>query len=314
MSKNINVTDKTIIFLFFLIPTTMLIIGYFIFPYPPSTLAQQLVYIPLFLGLILLGIGFLWKEKMIGAKIKISGWLVFSFFWATSPSYLYLSEGGDIFNASVCIVGVYILIYIAYHEWLSLQKNEYIPCLNWIAGGSFIAGIIYFTIDSGIIPELKNLLINTVAEHSILLMNLFGAQATRHGSIIIYGGAPITIIFACTAIQSMVLFVGMNGSINKVNVKRKILAISATIIPIYFLNLIRNAAVVFLIGSNITSFNIAHNVIGKTGSLIALVGLLFLNFKITPELYNEINCIIGLPKRNGPIEKFFRKIMGKKLK
>jgi archaeosortase A (PGF-CTERM-specific) len=265
---------------FFLIPTIMLIFGYVLFPYPPSLLARQLSFIPLFLGLILLGIGFFFKGKNTASTLKIVGWGMVAFFWATMPSFLYLSEGGDVFNAAVCIIGVYVLIYIAYHEWLSIQRNNHVSCLNWIAGGTFLAGIIYFTIENGIVPGLKDWLIEFVAAQSTDLLHLFGVNASRNQTLIIYNNTPVTIIFACTAVQSMVLFVGMIGALSRVNMKRKALGLLVTVVPIYFLNLVRNAGVVFMVGSGMVSFELAHNVIGKAGSLLALIVLLFVTFKI----------------------------------
>jgi archaeosortase A (PGF-CTERM-specific) len=228
------------------------------------------------------------------------------------PVFLYFSEGGDIFNAAVCIIGVYVLLYVAYHEWLSLVRNEPVSCLNWIAGGTFLAGIIYFTIENGIIPGLKDWFIETVAAHSVDVLHLFGVNVSRMQDLILFNNVPITIIFACTAIQSMVLFIGMIGAIPRVPLKRKALGLLVTVVPIYFLNLIRNAGVVYMVGSGMTSFEMAHNVIGKTGSLLALILLLFLTFKIVPELYEEIMGIINLPKRKGPVELFIGGLLGKK--
>jgi archaeosortase A (PGF-CTERM-specific) len=303
--------DNIVFFIFLLVPTIMLIVGYFLFPCSSSPDEHPLVYIPLFLGLVFLGFGFLLKDKKLGSKLKISGWMLFSFFWALLPRFLYDSEGGDIFNAVVCIIGVYILIYMAYHEWLSIQRKNHPLCLNWIAGGTFFAGIIYFTIDSSIFPELKTGLIELVAAQSAGVLQLFGLEAYREGSLIVYNGVPITIIFACTAVQSMVLFVGMIGALQGISMKRRLTALAATVIPIYFLNLIRNAGVVYMVGADITSFEMAHNVIAKVGSLIALIALLFVTFKIVPELYDEILCIFDLPKRKGPVENFFAKLLGK---
>lgn len=297
---------------FFLIPTIMLIFGYVLFPYPPSLLARQLSFIPLFLGLILLGAGFFFKGKNTASMLKIVGWGMVAFFWATMPSFLYFSEGGDVFNAAVCIIGVYVLMYMAYHEWLSIKRNDYVSCLNWIAGGTFLAGIIYFTIENGIVPGLKDWLIEFVAAQSKDLLHLFGVNASRNQTLIIYNNTPVTIIFACTAIQSMVLFVGMIGALSRVNMKRKALGLLVTVVPIYFLNLVRNAGVVFMVGSGMVSFELAHNVIGKAGSLLALIVLLFVTFKIVPELYDEIVGIIDLPKRRGPVELFIGRLLGKK--
>ncbi len=311
MALTFDKSDKSVVFLFFLIPTIMLIVGYLVAPYPQTEILKQLLTIPLFLGLFLLGIGYFLKDKERGSSLRIAGWIAFSSFWATAPSSLYFSEGGDVFNAAVCIIGIYILIYMAYHEWLSIQRKNRPLCLNWIAGGTFFAGIIYFAIDSSIFPELKTGLIELVATHSTKVLHLFGVEASRQGSVILYNGIYINIIFACTAIQSMVLFVGMIGALPKIDLKRRLAALAVTVIPIYFLNLIRNAGVVYMVGADITSFEMAHNIIAKTGSLIALVALLFLTFKIVPELYNEILCIFDLPKRNGPVENFFAKFLGK---
>ncbi len=311
MDISIKKSDKSVVTLFFLIPTIMLIVGYFIAPYPQTEILKQLLMIPLFLGLFLLGIGYFLKNKEGGSSLKIAGWIAFSSYWATAPSSLYFSEGGDVFNAAVCIIGIYILIYMAYHEWLSIQRKNHPRCLSWIAGGTFFAGIIYFTIDSSIFPILKNGLIELVAAQSTGLLHLFGIEASRQGSVILYNGLPITIIFACTAIQSMVLFVGMIGALQGINLKRRLAALAITVVPIYFLNLIRNAGVVYMVGAEITSFEMAHNVIAKAGSLIALIALLFITFKIVPELYDEILCIFDLPKRNGPVENFFSNCVGK---
>jgi archaeosortase A (PGF-CTERM-specific) len=297
---------------FFLIPTLMLVVGYLLFPYPPSPFARQLSFIPLFLGLILLGIGFFLGKNSSAYWLKIIGWGLFSFFWATMPSFLYFSEGGDVFNAGVCVLGVYVLLYIAYHEWVSLRQGEFISCLNWIAGGTFLAGIIYFTIENGIIPGLQEWLIENVAAQTADVLHLFGIMTRREQALIIYNNTPIMIIFACTAIQSMVLFVGMISALSRVGIKRKVLGLLVTVVPIYFLNLIRNAGIVYLVGSGVASFELAHNVIGKVGSLLALIVLLFITFKILPELYDEIMCIIDLPKRAGPLEYFFKHLLRKK--
>jgi archaeosortase A (PGF-CTERM-specific) len=311
MSESDAPTSIVPVLAFFLVPTVMLVVGFVLFPYPPPLLATQVSYVPLFLGLILLGVGFLWREKNRGSSLKITGWVLFAAFWSTMPSFLYLSEQGDVFNAAVCVIGVYILVYVAYHEWLSRKRNDHPFALNWIAGATFLAGIIYFTVEIGI-PALKDWFIEVVAAQTTDLLHLLGIPAQRYNEVIIYNNVPISIIFACTAIQSIVLFVGMIGAISRTSRQRKALGILATVVPIYLLNLIRNAGVVIMVGNGWVSFDIAHNVIGKTGSLVALILLLFLTFKIVPGLYDEILGVVTLPKRNGPLEQFFTSLLGKK--
>ena len=312
-NKSKSSNDYLVTALFFLLPTLMLIVGYILFPYDiEEQSVLNLLLIPLFSGIILLGVGFLLKNREIGSIIKIAGWFLFSLYWAMLPYHLYASEGGDIFNATVCIIGIYVLIYMAYHEWLSVKRNEHPTCLNWIAGGTFLAGIIYFTIDSGIFPVLKDGFIEIVARQSAWILNLFGLETELNAPFVTFNGETIKIIFACTAIQAMVLFVGMIGALSKINWRRRVLAMTLTVIPIYFLNLVRNASVIYLVGSNITDFNIAHNYLAKLGALITLIALLFVVFKILPELYDEIASIFDLVKRKGPVENFFSRLVGKK--
>ena len=107
----------------------------------------------------------------------------------------------------------------------------------------------------------------------------------------------------------MAIFVGMILALSKkVVFRRKLMGLLVTVVPIYFLNLIRNALIVYLIGNKITDFSTAHNVIGKGGSLLALVILLLIVAKILPEIFDEIICLTDLPKRKGPVEK----LLGKK--
>ena len=96
------------------------------------------------------------------------------------------------------------------------------------------------------------------------------------------------------------------------SIKRRIIGLLITVVPIYVLNLFRNALVTFLVGRNITDFNMAHNVISKAGSLAALIILLLLVVKIIPEVLNEILCLVDLHKRNGPIEKSIKSVFGRK--
>jgi archaeosortase A (PGF-CTERM-specific) len=296
--------------LFILIPTIFLINWYYFYPYELPASISVFLQIPMFLGLIFLLFGFFIKKIPIGNFLKIFGWAIFAFYWAAQPSTLYFGEEGDVFNTVVCVIGVYVLFYIAYHEWLSIKRNKNISCLNWIAGASGIAGLIYFVIERTFIADL---LIKEVAWESAGVLSLIVSNSYANGNVIFLDGSyVVTIIFACTAIQSMVIFVGMIGALPKIDMKRRIIGLLITIVPIYILNLFRNALVTFLVGRNITDFNMAHNVISKAGSLVALVILLLIVIKIIPEVLDEIMCLVDLHKRNGPIEKAIKSVFGRK--
>ena len=302
--------EGTIASLFIIIPTAFIIIGLLFFPFPVKEEVKALLPIPLFIGLILLVVGFLLKREGISNKLKIAGWGVFAFYWSTLPNTLYFGEGGDFVNAFLCIAGVYVLFYLAYHEWLSMRRKESIECLNWIAGASAIAGFIYFVIE---LTALAPWLIETVAVQSGWLLNIFIGNVSVRGVGIFYEGSQVvSIIFACTAVQSMVIFVGMILPLPKVGLKRKMCGLLITVVPIYFLNLIRNALIVYLVKDDSGLFFMAHNVIGKGGSLLALIILLFIVIKIVPEVFDEIIDLTDLYKRNGPLENFIKKTVWRK--
>jgi len=305
MTEKKSIENTFISFLFIIIPTIMLIFGYLLYPYPPTDDSALVIRIILFICLVLLGIGFLIKHNGLGNKLKIMGWMFFSLYWSTQPAYLYHIEGGDLINASICIIGVYVLSYMAYHEWLSLIRKENISCLNWIAGACCLAGIIYFGIE---FSPIELWLREIVATHSVwFLRAITGEQVLQKGVYFMYKSASIELIFACTAVQAMVIFVGIILPLQNIDLKRRIIGLIVTIVPIYFLNIFRNAMVTYLVGNKITDFNMAHNYIAKGGSLITLVVLLFVLIKIIPEVFDEITALIDLPKRNGPIEKIFKK-------
>jgi archaeosortase A (PGF-CTERM-specific) len=311
MERRDNNRDRFSV-LFLIIPTLFVIIGLLFFPYSLPDEIELSLLIPLFGSLLILGAGFLIKKEQIASKLKMIGWILFAFYWSTRTNSLYFGEDGDIVNAFLCIAGIYVLFYIAYHEWLSLKKGEKIDCLNWAAGAAAIAGLIYFGIEK---TPLAPWLIKTVAFQSGSLLNLFTGNINVVGENIFYNGSfTVSIIFACTAVQSMVLFVGMILPLAKVGAKRKCYGLLLTVVPIYFLNLIRNAFITYLLGTNTTDFYMAHNIIGKGASLIALIVLLLIVVKVLPELFDEIMHLTDLPKRNGPIERFFRKYFGRKKK
>ena len=296
--------------LFVLAPTILALLGVFFFQYPLQDWVVTILPLPLFLGLGLLIIGSFIKESSLSKKLRIIGWISFSAYWATQPNTLYYAEQQDIFNAALCIIGIYVLFYLAYHDWLSMKRDKTINGLRWIAGASALAGLIYFIID---LTPIAELLINSVAVQSAVLLDTFTGGVRVDAPLIFYQQANIRIIFACTAVQSMVLFVGMILPLPTVDRKRKLYALLITVVPIYFLNLIRNAGITYLVGIYGDSFfSIAHNYIGKGGSLLALIILLFIVAKIVPELFDEILSLIDLPKENGPIEQFIQKHLWRK--
>ena len=189
-----------------------------------------------------------------------------------------------------------------------------------------VAGGIYFFVER--VPLLAGWLIHLVAEQSIWLLDIFGIENTLgpidygEGSKIYRSGseheevrvsiegdswknplAPsVNIVLACTALQSMIIFVG--GVIcTKAPLKRRFNAFLATVPPIYILNLIRNAVVIWLTYEHVwgvDTFFWAHAVYAKIGSLLALVVLAVAVFHFLPEMQDSILGVIDLPLREAP--------------
>jgi len=308
--ENSKSSGNIVASLFIIIPIIFVILGLWFFPYPISEEVRELLPIPLFGSLAILAIGFIFRKQKITHKIKIIGWIILAFYWSTQPNTLYFGEDHDFVNALLCIAGVFILCYVAYHEWLTIKRNEEIECLNWFAGVASIAGLIYFIVE---LTPLATWLIDVVAAHSAWLLNLFTGTVEVYGPNIYYNDSfAVNIIFACTAVQSMVIFVGMIIPLQNVGMKKKIYGLLITVLPIYFLNMTRNAGIAYLLAEDITSFYVAHNIIGKGGSLLALVILLFVVIKVVPEVFDEILALSDLSKRNGPLEKGIKRIIGRK--
>lgn len=104
--ENKNHKNDKYSWIFIIIPTIFIIIGLFFFNYPVPNYIENLIPIPLFISLILLIIGFISRNEKLGSKIKIIGWFLFSFYWATRINTLYYAEQQDIVNAILCIIGI----------------------------------------------------------------------------------------------------------------------------------------------------------------------------------------------------------------
>jgi exosortase/archaeosortase family protein len=117
---------------------------------------------------------------------------------------------------------------------------------------------------------------------------------------------PVSIILACTAIQSIMLFVGMFVGTPNANWRRKLQFSVGVGVAIYVLNLIRNAGIIFLYGRGHTSFWFIHNFVAKIVTLSALVGIAYVCFRGFPEFFRALGNVLDLPQRDGPLERTLR--------
>lgn len=258
-------------------------------------------------GLLCLGIGYYLKDSR-RHKFRVEGLIYFGIFWMMQAPFFILI--GDVFNAMICFLALPFYVYLGYHEYLSYIRGEENKSLRWITGASFFAGGLYFLIDK--IPIISGYLIYVVAVQSVWLLNAFGFSygvgdinyagnplwyRTNFNEISVHiTDSSVALVQSCTAIQSMLIFVGAIYCVQAVS-KRKWKAFFATVPVIYFLNLIRNASVIYMINDLNWSYDFSHNTVGKGGSFIALIVLAFVTFKILPELLDNIWGLIDLADR-----------------
>ncbi len=260
----------------------------------------------------------------IGHNFNIIGWLCLGFFWWIQVEHYIIIK--DPINALFCAAAVPFFGYLAYHEYQSILWNVKYEPLRWLAAMTVIAGGIYFFVER--VPLLSGWLIHLIAEQSIWILNVLDLETTlgaldygegsrwyrpssEHQEVRVsvegeswqHVDAPtVNIVLACTALQSMIIFVG--GVIcTKAPYDRRFYAFLATVPPIYILNLIRNAGVIWLTYEHVwgdDTFFWAHAVVGKVGSLIALIFLAIAVFHFLPEMQDSILGVIDLPLREAP--------------
>lgn len=300
-------------------------------------------------------------------RIRAAGFVLFSLYWATQVMRLYTVEQGDFVNAIFASFAVLFFNYFAYHELLSIQRHEDPRALHWLSGAAFITTGVY--VASHKIQVVSEWLIVTVAKQTTWLLHLFNQNVWRRGGdpdgsnlyypddpAYPYGSEvfPIQIILACTAIQSVMIFVGgiaalqpprrgdgLSGRPNAFErlrptyQSRRFFALLLTVPLIYALNLMRNVTIIVLSANKTqpfftgntaateficrfdtghqtcaapeAAFWFSHNIIGKGGSLLALIVIAFMVFQILPELYDSLVGLLDLKRRRGPLERWWRK-------
>lgn len=272
-----------------------------------------------FVSLALLGVGYFAKgpDKHLW---RIAGWVAFGLYWPSQSAEFFRTD--DPVNGYATMLAPLLFGYLAYHEWLSRKWGEDPRALRWIVGTAFVAAGTYFAIYE--IPGGTDAVIGVVAQQSSwLLTHGFGVPSY----VLVEDGAPpeakyhiflegwgadayaVTIILACTAIQSIMIFVGAIATTEGKApdlAKRKWKGYAYTAVPIYLLNLFRNAGIVYgykilgLTAFGMESFEFMHSYVGKGGSLLALVVIALVIFRLLPELHQNILDIFDLPKRRKP--------------
>ncbi|HEY3272684.1 MAG TPA: archaeosortase A [Methanocella sp.] len=250
--------------------------------------------------------------KLYGRYVAAAGWVLFGLYWGLSTPFYYLHEHNIMYTVA-CILAIPATFYGAYI--LVRYGRESLMVLTRCAA---IASVFYFPFQY--IPWLNQWLIETTTTITFWIITALGEPAMRNYSpdsgindIIVLNGQRVQIILACTAIQSMAIFVGVVGAV-RVDWRRWLTAFLISVPVIYVLNLGRNLFVISSFGNQwfqimpdtvvgwtgepvtYTSFFWAHNVIAETGSLVALVVISYAVMTMMPELLSYLMDILDLIK------------------
>jgi len=262
--------------------------------------------IVLWAGVLLLFLGYIIEYRK--HLFRSLGFVILGVFWITlAPNYI---GSRDYFNLVLVSGALPVFLYFAYHEYLSLRWDEDPAEMKFLAGTTSIAMISYFGIQR--IPVIAGTLIKVVTEQTTWITSLLGYDF--YAGSINYGGNPlwyrtsaefiyvpvegtnINIILACTGLQALAAAVALVWC-TRAEMKRKLKSLLVLAPVIYVANLVRNVLVIYLTVEDITSFDVAHNQIAKTFSVVVLIILMLAVFEMMPELFDNIMGILKLPER-----------------
>lgn len=258
-------------------------------------------------NIIWLALGLLVIASLIPHRTRLkliiagTGWLFFSIHWALQwQHYTELADYTNVFltglaSAFSLIIGV-VLIKKDKSLLVNINGISTMDSIFMASTAAAIGGLSYFVFSE---DPYQHWLISTVVNQTIWLASVFGIMVTKlDWNLIAVNGYRVEIILACTAIESIALFIGIIASV-RAPFKRLATAFLVSVPVIYGLNLIRNVFVVDAygmtwFGNPDMSFYVAHTLIAKAGSLIALFIIAYAVLKILPEVLDMIDGILNL--------------------
>ena len=262
-----------------------------------------------------IAIGFLFLALLVHKRaVSAPGWiLIAGYCYFEADDYLAKEEYFDASLVLVLLVLSLILAFIMLRPTLSERREE--DSLFTLTKIALIAAVFYFPFAE--ITFLGDSLIFMTAKITASVLNIFNLgvyvdpdnlsriNTTDSSFHAIY--QPITIILACTAIQGMVIFIGLIFGV-KAPIRRKLKAFFVSVPVIYVLNIGRDVFVSAAyfenwFGPPLDSFFIAHGVIARIFALLALIAIAYAVFKILPEALDFVEDFIAAVKSSIRIHK-----------
>ncbi|AKB82890.1 archaeosortase A [Methanosarcina barkeri 3] len=266
-------------------------------------------------SILWLAVGLMVASSVIPRTLRVRklvggiGWGVFSIHWSYQPlHYLKIMDYANVLLTIVVALFCLLVAYIMFLEYrkgpLKIRNNrevlhskfsaqdeaDYLDITSMLTSASALGALVYFPFAN--FAFLNTWIIGGVTSQVLWILHYFEIPAyMKAWNMISLNGYTVEIILACTAIESIALFMGLIGAV-RAPLNRLAMAFAVSVPVIYILNLIRDIFVVVAYGEQwfgADSFIIAHNYIAKAGSGIALFVISYAVLRILPELFGMID-------------------------
>lgn len=265
-------------------------------------------------SLLWLAVGLMVTSSVIPRTLRVRklvggiGWGVFSIHWSYQPlHYLKIMDYANVLLTIVVTLFCLLVAYIMFLEYrkgpIKIRNNrevlhstsaqgeaDSLDVTSMLTSASALGALVYFPFAN--IDSLNTWIIGGVTSQVFWVLQYLDVPAyMKAWNMITLNGYTVEIILACTAIESIALFMGLIGAV-RAPLSRLAMAFIVSVPVIYILNLIRDIFVVVAYGEQwfgADSFIIAHNYIAKAGSGIALFIISYVVLQILPELFEMID-------------------------
>lgn len=290
------------------------------------------------LGMVLLAISWHKRRNEGVSRLAQVGWILVGFYFFNDSRYYF--EINDLVLTIMTALALPIAVALVIAEARSLTVRDR-AALNWARGCVAYAGGPYLLVAH--IPWLSVLAIWFVASQVAMFLSFTGTADIKLGNTYVNtddgrqylweewdgnkwfmtdgfaehpfqtelvmadgGFIGINFVLACTALQSMIVFVGAI-SVLDVERKRRIRALLFTVPIIHILNLFRNAGLIWMHRSyegweylGLSMFEFGHSYASRVVSLFAMFIMAIAMFELLPELHRHILRLLesaGLRKK-----------------
>ena len=300
------------------------------------------------INLVIVAIGLVGLGTAFHGKADWTRWMAVPG-WICIGLYFFLGAGQyfDVDDPVLIFMSLAALpVTVAYAGWEAMNARErrVVPSLEWLRGAVFWAAMPYLAIQH--IPMLNAAVVWFTAWNTALMMQWTGAGDIHLGAMMVDLGSGQTsswgdwtgnrwlltetlgeggfyvpmeyadgtsvnigFVLGCSALQSMIVFVGALIAVNDAPWQRRVRALIITVPLIYVLNIFRNAGILWMhvtysgrwewAGLNI--FDFGHSYASKFLCLGAMFLMALVLFELVPRLHDHVLAVLS------PVTRLFSK-------